>query len=358
MRSAPALRRLTAADVPPLELGVSLLGSGGGGDAGMLAHVLRRGLGGGSLPVLDPGDLGDAPVVPVGIIGATRVFAEKLPDGTEFAQAVAAVSRWTGRRPAAVMDLEVGGLNGLSGAVAALDLGLPLVDADLMGRALPRLDQFTWAACGQPMTPCVVREPGGRTLLVDGAAAPGLERSIRAMLAESGGWAALALPPVAARDIPATCVTGGLARAAALGRAAERLPSTPDRAALAGALGGRVLTSGRVVDVDRHGVSAGSARGSVTVVDTGNGAVLRLESENEFLVALHDGEPVATCPDLLCALDRRTGRPLAVDTVRTGNEVVVVAIPGPAWWLRTGHLARVGPRAFGIDCDPVLMEGA
>ena len=356
MRSYPRLATLGPDDVAPLTRGVSLLGSGGGGDAAMFAHVLRRRLEGAPLAVLDPDELGDALVVPVGVVGATRVFGEKLPNGTEFATAVEAVARWTGARPAAVMSLEVGGLNGLSGPVAALDLGLPFVDADLMGRAMPRLDQFTWAACGQQVTPCAMREPGGPTLLVDGAGAPGLERSARALLAETGGWAALALPPIPASQVRERCVTGGLARAAGLGRAALALGPGAQPRVVAGALSSRLLASGRVIDVGRYGPAGGFGRGSVTVIDGDDDAVVRLEAENEYLLALRDGEPVATCPDLLCVLDRRTGVPLAVDEVRPGNEVLVLALPGPSWWAERGLLARVGPRAFGIDAEPILLR--
>ncbi|WNV77795.1 DUF917 domain-containing protein [Geodermatophilus sp. DSM 44513] len=352
---SPGLSRIDAADVAALTRGVSLLGSGGGGDAATFAHVLRRRLRSAPLEVRDPGELGDALVVPVGVVGATRLFGEKLPEGTEFVMAVGALIRWTGARPAAVMSLEVGGLNGLSGPVAALDLGLPFVDADLMGRAMPRLDQFTWAACGQPVTPCAMREPGGPTLLVDGADASGLERSARALLAESGGWAALALPPIPASLVRERCVTGGLARACDLGRVALDLGSGTRPEALAGALGSRLLASGRVLDVGRHAASGGFGRGSVTVVDGEDSAVVRLEAENEYLLALRDGEPVATCPDLLCVVDRRTGVPLAVDEVRPGNEVLVLALPGPSWWPERGRLDRVGPRAFGIDAEPILI---
>jgi uncharacterized protein len=355
MRSSPGLASIGVSEVAPLARGVALLGSGGGGDAAMFAQVLRRRLEGAPLEVCEPEQLGDALVVPVGIVGATRVFGEKLPDGTEFAVAVETLARWTGARPAAVMSLEVGGLNGLSGPVAALDLGLPFVDADLMGRAMPRLDQFTWAACGQPVSPCALRGPGGPTLLVDGAGPAGLERSARALLASTGGWAALALPPLPAALVRERCVTGGLARAAALGRSSLALPQGAEPGVLTAALGGRRLAAGRVLEVGRHGARGGFGRGSVTVLDTADSAVVRLEAENEYLLALRDGEPVATCPDLLCVLDRRTGGPLAVDEVRVGDEVIVVVLPGPAWWPAHRELARVGPRAFGIDADPILI---
>jgi uncharacterized protein len=358
MPSFPALSVVTAADVPSLVRGVGLLGSGGGGDAALFAYVLRSRLQEAPLEVRPPGGLGNASVVPVGVIGATRVFGEKLPEGTEFARAVEALARWTGAHPSAVMNLEVGGLNGLSGLVAARDLGLPFVDADLMGRAMPRLDQLTWAACGQAVTPCALRGPGGPTLLVDGAGPATLERTARAMIAETGGWAVLALPPLPASLIAQRCVVGGLARAAGLGHVALTCPPGTDPAGVAAALGGRLLATGRVLEVDRHGIQGGFGRGSVTVVDATESAVVRLEAENEYLLALRDGQPVATCPDLICVVDRRTGSPLAVDDVRLGDEVSVLVLPGPGWWQEHGELARVGPGAFGIDAEPVLVGSA
>ena len=96
-------------------------------------------------------------------------------------------------------------------------------------------------------------------------------------------------------------------------------------------------------------------RAGIAVIDDA-GAVLRLEAENEYLLALVDGLPVASCPDLLCVLDRRTAAPIAVDSLRVGDDVSVVVLPGPPWWRADPHrLAHVAPRAFGLDCDPVLM---
>jgi DUF917 family protein len=93
----------------------------------------------------------------------------------------------------------------------------------------------------------------------------------------------------------------------------------------------------------------------VTVAVEGGG-VLRVEAENEYLLAILDGEPVASCPDLLCLLDRRTAEPIAVDGLRPGDDVLAVVLPGPRWWRAAPErLAHVGPRAFGLDCDPILL---
>jgi DUF917 family protein len=355
--SLPVPETLRAADLEALAVGLSLLGSGGAGDPHPFSSVLRSQLGDREVVLHAPAALAGANVVPVGMVGATSVFTEKLPHGGEFGSAVAATARWTGASPDAVMAIEAAGLNGVTALVAALDLGLPYVDADLAGRALPRLDQMTWAAAQLPLTPCAVAFPGGHTLVMDGTTPAEVERTIRAVLAGTGGWAALALAPGPAALLDRNACVGTLGRALALGRAHASLRMMASAAEVAEVLGGVVLGDGRVHDVLRHGsVSGLHAESSVAVLDR-DGSVLRIETENEFLMVMVDGEPRATVPDLICLLDRRTNRPLAVDTLRRGDEVFVLVLPAPVWWLEPERLVRVSPSAFAIDCPPLLLEG-
>ncbi|OLS98675.1 hypothetical protein BJF90_40785 [Pseudonocardia sp. CNS-004] len=355
--------RLGAADVDPLVVGLQLLGSGGGGDPLPLRHGLRRVLAAGDVELHDPADLGDAPVVAVGMLGATRVFAEKLPSGHEITRAVRALARWTGVVPAALMPYEAAGLNGAVAVAAAGELGLPLVDADLMGRALPRLDQLSRAVAGHPLTPYALAEASGQVVLVDDADPVALERVARAVVAQGGGWAGGRVARCRPAVVAADACTGTLARALRLGRAHARLVR-PAPAEVADALGGRVLAAGRIVEIARH-PSASFGRAGVTIVDESgadesstreSSGVLRVEAENEYLLAIHDGEPVASCPDLLCVLDRRTAAPIAVDALRLGDDVLAVALPGPSWWRASPErLRHVDPHAFGLDCDAVLL---
>lgn len=347
-------------DLEALVVGVTLLGSGGGGDTGAFGRMLRRRLGAGELVLRDAADVPGVSVSPIGVVGATSVLMEKLPGGGEFDAAVRAVSRWTGVEVTGLMPLEAGGLNGLTPLIAALDLGLPVVDADLMGRALPRLDQFSWAVAGRPLTPCALSEPSGQVVVVDNVDATGLERAVRSFVAHTGGWAVLALAPTPVEAATEDAVRGSLTRALALGRAHAGLEPGGEPAEVASGLGGRLLGSGRVEEVGRHLVADGGGfgRGSVCVVDAASRAVIRIETENEYLLALVDGRPEVTTPDLLCVLDRRTLQPIAVDTIRTGDEVVAVALPGPGWWRRPDRLPHVSPQAFGLTCPPQLLEAS
>jgi uncharacterized protein len=348
---------LTVADVDALVTGAALLGSGGGGSPKPMAHPLRRAWGEGPVSVLDVGDLpASALVVPVGVVGSTQVFDEKLPGGGELTAAVRAIERWTSVRVDAVLGTEGGGLNGLTGLLAALQLDLPYVDADLMGRALPRLDQFSSVVAGLPATPCALSEPGGQVLLIDGVDAANLERAARAVVSTTGGWGVIAMPPIKAADLRRACVTGSLARALLLGRAVRALPSMPAAKQLQQALAAHVLASGRVVDVAHRPVRQGFGTGSVTLQDAASHAVVRIETENEYLAVLVDGQVVATCPDIISVLDRRNSMPVPAEALRQGVEVTIAVLPGPAWWRDPERIGHVGPRAFGMDLDPVLVQ--
>jgi DUF917 family protein len=347
-------QRLGAADVDAFIVGLTLLGSGGGGEAGTYEHTLRAALGEDSIELGDPAAFGDAPVVAIGMLGGTRMLTEKLPGGQEIPRAVAALTRWTGIPPAAVMPLEAAGLNGTLAAASAAQLGLPLLDADLMGRAMPRMDHTSRAVAGGPVTPFAMSEPSGQTLLVDAATPYGLERIARAFVAQSGGWAGTAMAPMPASEVVTDACLGSLGRALRLGRAHRELPSKPPPEQVAAALGGQLLGVGRAADISRQ-PSTPFARASITVLD-GSGPVLRLEAENEYLLVLRDGAPVASCPDLICVLDRRTATPIAVDSLRPGDDLAVLVLPGPPWWRASPErLRHVDPRAFGLGCDAVLL---
>lgn len=350
----PVPRVLRQEDIGLLAVGAALLGSGGGGAPDVLVSILRRRLSGRQVPLLGAEDLTGLTTVPVGLVGGTSVLVEKLPGGSEFRRAVEAVCRWTATTAESIMAIEVGGMNALTGLFAAVDLGLPYLDADLMGRALPRMDQFTWAAAGVPVSPMGLCQANGQTLIVDESSPEELERAVRTFVSMLGGWAAAALNPTDTRTAAAHANVGGLARALMLGRAHARLTNKPSRTEVAEALEGKVLGAGRIRQVDRHSSSGGFGRGRFTFVDEEDGSVVRVEAENELLLAMADGEVVATCPDILCLLQARSARPLTAEEVHVGDDVILLTLPGPGWWMHPSRIHAVAPRAFGLDSDPVV----
>ena len=86
------------------------------------------------------------------------------------------------------------------------------------------------------------------------------------------------------------------------------------------------------------------------------GSQLIIEFQNENLIALRDGQPVTTSPDLIMSLDMESGSPVTTEGLKYGARIVVVGMPCAPQWRTPEGLAVVGPRAFGYDIDYVPVE--
>lgn len=361
---------LSEEDVRSIAVGASILGCGGGGDAffgeGRLLAAVRAGR---PPRVVSPEEFASSGgvCVPVAYMGAPSVITERLPAGTEVASAVSGLERLTGAKADAVLVAEIGGLNGVEPLITASAMGVPVVDADLMGRAFPRLDNTSLSAAGLVSTPACLADDKGQRVAVEGNARTSgalLESIMRSAVVGMGAVAALALRPLSGHEevVGATC-PGSLSVAWRLGDAAREAAAAhrdPVRAVVSACGGrGRVLFRGKITGVDRD-TAEGFNRGTVTVegydedppADAAGGGALEITFQNEFLVArLAAGgrAPVLACtPDIIAVLDEDTGRAHTTDAVRFGLRVAVVALPCHPAMKTPRALEFVGPAAFGL----------
>ena len=119
----------------------------------------------------------------------------------------------------------------------------------------------------------------------------------------------------------------------------------------------RRIFSGKIVDLDRR-TTEGFARGTVVVEHFSDpDRTMRIEIQNELLLAIEDGRPIVTPPDLICMLDHENAEPITTETLAYGQRVDVIGMPCAPEWHREGFLDVVGPRAFGYDLDYVPFGG-
>jgi DUF917 family protein len=125
--------------------GCAVLGAGGGGDTYYaLLQALQAAEDFGPAALVDVDELPDDDMImPCGGIGAPLVALEKIEAGDEGERLRNLMQRQTGRTVAALMAGEIGGGNGLVPVTWAARMGLPVVDADGMGRAFPLASQVT-----------------------------------------------------------------------------------------------------------------------------------------------------------------------------------------------------------------------
>lgn len=352
------MHQISLADVPALSIGAGILGTGGGGNTYIgsvwLSKELReRGV---TCPLIQADDVpDDAFVCGIGGMGAPTVGIEKLAMGDEYAQAVQSLEEHIGQKCHALVCGEIGGSNSLRPLIAALQLGLPVIDGDGMGRAFPELQMDTFAIGGVSLSPLALADCHLNVVILDHVDSPKrAEQYGRAVTIEMGGRAALAMPMMTGVEMKRTIIRGTYSLAQLLGQTVldARARNLEPSAAVASAGNGRVLFRGKIVDVERRTVQ-GFARGRVRFEgfgessSSGSSGQLEVAFQNENLIAWHNGKPVCTVPDLICILNLEDGEPIGTEMLRYGLRVAVLGLPAPKELKSEAALKVVGPAAFG-----------
>jgi hypothetical protein len=254
---------------------------------------------------------------------------------------------------AALMCFQIGGANGLLPLTWAARCGLPLLDADGMGRAFSELHQHAMHAAGVSVSPVALTDGRDNTLVLRAADDVWAGRLARDAATGFGGVCAAAICGMRAGPARRAVIPGTVSLALRLGATMHGKGIGGVIDALRDELAATLLIEGRVVDLERRSGGA-TLTGSATVRGAGASASmrqLRLEMQNEYLLALEDGALRAAVPDLICVLATESGAAIPTDELRYGQSVAVVAAPAAAAWQRADGLALVGPRAFGYDID-------
>ncbi|MGH7642396.1 MAG: DUF917 domain-containing protein [Candidatus Dormibacteria bacterium] len=344
--------------LPSLAQGCGILGTGGGGDSSVGLMMALQAVGDyGPVPLVDLSELSDdALIMPCGSVGAPTVGIEKIDNGDEGDRLRARLEAIWGRPVAALMSSEIGGSNGLIPIVWAAHQGLPVVDADCIGRAFPELQHSTLELAGISPTPGVMTDERGNVVEFRTDTGVWLERLARAATVAFGGSASSTEYSLTAAQARGATVLGSVSLAIHIGTVISEAEEDPV-SALIEALPAFRLIVGKVVDVERR-TAQGFVRGSAVIGGLGSdrGRVIRIEIQNENLVVLEAGTVLASVPDLITVLDSVTGQAVPTERLRYGQRVTVVGFACASVWRTSAGLALAGPRPFGYDFDYVPVE--
>ena len=357
------LRSVTLDDTQAIAIGAGILGTGGGGSTYLnrlrLENELRKQ--GGAVPIIQADDVpDDALFCAVGGMGAPTVSNEKLQAGHEIATAVRALEDHLRQKIHAIVIGEIGGGNALGPMVAALQLGLPVVNGDGMGRAFPELQMDTFMIYGAAPAPFVLADAHGSvTIFTRISSAKQAEDFARSLTIEMGGSAALVMPVMTGAELKATIIRDTVSLAKQIGETVLdcRARSTEPAETVAQICNGKVLFNGKIIDVDRRTVQ-GFARGQLKISAFDDfDQQLEIDFQNENLIARSNGSVLCTVPDLITLVTLEDGEPIGTEALRYGLRVAVLAMPAPKELKTPEALEVVGPRAFGYDVDFSPMAG-
>jgi DUF917 family protein len=351
---------LTADAIGDLARGAAVLGTGGGGDPYIGSLLARQALAEhGPVTVVGLDEVpDDALVLTVAMMGAPTVMVEKLPSLDEVVAPVHALGTYLGRPVTHVACAEIGGVNSTIPVAAAAALGLPLLDADGMGRAFPELQMVLPTLYDVTASPLAFSDEKGNVGVLQTVDNHWTERIARVACVEMGCSVMISGFPMSGAVAREALVGGSLSHSLAIGSgiAQARLAKTDAVAATVERLGGREFYFGKVVDVERA-TTTGFARGRARIEAPGDTDALELSFQNEHLIAQSGGVTFATTPDLIIVLDAESGEPITTEGLRYGQRVRVVAAPSDPRWHTPEALAMVGPGYFGYDLPSHRFDG-
>jgi DUF917 family protein len=361
------MRQITAHDLEYLAVGAAILGTGGGGDPFIGKLMAQQAIEEeGPVTLIDPDELDDdALVLPVAMMGAPTVMLEKIPEGMEAVRALHAEERRLGRKADATSPIECGGINSQIPFLLAARARLPVVDGDGMGRAFPELQMETFHVYGISGSPATVVDERGTIVTIEAPDNFQLEWIARGVTIRMGGHAQLTDYPMSGAQYKRTAIYRTVSLGIAIGEAVMNAhakgihPIEAVCAATQDTIYGRgvILFKGKIVDVERR-TQEGFAVGHAVLqgLAESQGSQLIIEFQNENLVAIRDGQVIASVPDLICLLDSEVATAITTERLRYGQRVVVIGIPTPEIMRTEAALQVWGPQAFGYDIPFVPLE--
>ena len=349
-----------------LALGSVFLATGGGGDPHvpkLIAHEAIKKHG--PVTVIHPDDLDDkAFVATVGSVGAPTVSLELLPSLDDAAKVLDAFEKYVGRSIDAVASFEIGGGNSLIPLVAAAGKGIPVIDGDGMGRALPEAQMMSYAIAGLKPTPAVAYDYAGNTAVFDVATTEVYERHIRSYSMAAGGMITAAEHPMTGAELKRSVIPGTLSFSGRLGRILRENRGQADtllnplQDVFADSIYGecRLIFTGKVIDKATRILGGYDVGEAVIEAFDGTGQNLTVNIKNEYLLAKLGDKVAASVPDLITIVDFETGAPMNAERLRYGQRVSVFATGCPEFYRSKAALKVVAPRCFGFDIDYVPLE--
>jgi len=330
VRTGQTFRMIALEDVPDDWLGVTSFGIGGGG---AWDYVTKR---------MEQQGFRSDPQAPT---------------------AVDILSSYLGKKFDATFEAEAGGAT-LGALLTAARMGVPVIDGCPSGRCLPEVQMSPFFLSGITRAPLAGVTRYGDVIIIPKVHDDfRVEDITRGIAVASGGGITVAANALPGRTLKHHLIPGFLSKCIGLGRAArEAVAEGRDPVdAVVRAGRGYLLFRGVVRKSDTHGERGfGWTDAYLDGVKECAGSQYRIYNKNENMLAWRDGRLDAAAPDLIAALDPKTGWAMRgggmIGSFTVGEELTVVGFPNHEIWRTPKAIEMLGPRHFGFEEEYVPIE--
>jgi DUF917 family protein len=339
------MRALGKQEMSDISVGAGLLGAGGGGAVSeglkMVDRVLRFG---------DAVDLVTVDEVEDEAWGAviagmgSPVASRKRPRTYSLTWAMELLAETLGFEPKFVIPFELGAGNSISPMLVGVQMGIPVVDGDPVGRAVPQIDMTTFHLGGISISPLALVNEDKISAVIRTDDPYDMERVARAVSAELGSVAAIACYSMQGSDLKRLTIRHTTTYAERIGATMRQAREAGEdvAAAVIDRYDGYLLGKGTVTMM-RSETRGGFDHARVEVEGE---LPIQIGVQNENMVA-HSGEQLlAVVPDLICAVSG-DGMPLSNAEIEEGQRITYVGFEADPMF-RTPEAFALFGTALGV----------
>jgi len=363
----------TLQDCEDMLEGALWLGTGGGGsfDEGMekFKKVLDEGL---SLEWVPAGQIGDDSwTVTIGLHGSIAPLSpETLNEISDLGlveteewyltKAVKELGESLEKEFKCIVPAELGPDSVAIPLAVGAYLGIPVVDGDYVGRAVPEEAQSTYCLHNKQSNLFAGVDRWGNSIFVRNAVnTNSLERIAKMLAVASYGDIAVATTPLIAKEMKKILVNGTLSRCLEIGQIlrASRNNGVNPVDAVVNSINAWRLFNGTVDGLETEDRD-GYYFGTVLIKGSGpyQGQTLKVWFKNENLVTWLNGNAWVCSPDLISLVDHKTGRGIYNAELKKGDQVAVIGMKGVEDFRTDYGLTLAGPGHFGFEIDYKPIE--
>lgn len=274
-------------------------------------------------------------------------------------RAVRALEEHTGNKVGAIVAFEIGGRNTPAPLDAAARLGIPIVDGDYSGRALPEVVQALPCLYNKKIAPMTCCDQWGDITIIKKVLNYGTAEMLGKMISIVGfGSCGEAGFLHRWKDVKEALIPGSLTRAYNVGKAireARESGADPVEAAVK-SVNGWLLFKGKVAKretEDREGYYWGI--NTIQGIDKFEGHAFKIFFKNENHITWLDDEAYVTSPDIIEVVQVDTAEPITNTNLKEGDLVAVIGAKNERFRSEMG-VALVGPKHYGYEIAYIPIE--
>lgn len=272
------------------------------------------------------------------------------PERDRMSKAIGELEEYTQQKFDVIVPIELAGANTSAAIAAGAQRGMITVDGDYTGRAIPEIVQITYNYDGYKLAPIASVDEWGNVCIIKEAINPRTTEHLGKLISVAGyGLAGQAGMVLEAKKMKKTVIPNTLSECYETGKLLREAKEEGKDFVheLVKSLNAYEIGRGVIIEKDDRDTD-GYYWGTYTV-DCGEDE-LKIWFKNENHVLWKNGSPFITSPDLICAIDTDTGKPVPNPSSYKGQNVAIVALACKEEQKDSNLLT---PRYFGFDIDHV-----